>query len=218
MISASVRRRLYKGFMQIQELIQRSFRRARLLPGPIGFFRKLLLRFMGAQIGAGTTVPRCLMPWPHQVKIGKGCTFEPDIHFKFDGYWLPGPNILIGNRVFIGRAVELNIQGKIEIGDDTGIGSGCILTDHNHGTAPTDICMRDQPVEIAPIRIGRDVVVGVNTVILKGVQIGDGAVVGAGSVVAKSIPAGEIWIGNPARKIRDRGAAEDIREFRLHSG
>jgi acetyltransferase-like isoleucine patch superfamily enzyme len=64
--------------------------------------------------------------------------------------------------------------------------------------------MRDQPAEIAPIRIGRDVIVGVNSVILKGVEIGDGAVVAAGSVVTKSIPTNEIWGGNPARKIRDR--------------
>ncbi len=64
--------------------------------------------------------------------------------------------------------------------------------------------MRDQTMEIAPIIIGKDVIVGVNSVILRGVQIGDGAVVGAGSVVANSIPAGEIWVGNPAKKLRDR--------------
>ena len=51
---------------------------------------------------------------------------------------------------------------------------------------------------------GKDVIVGVNSVILKGIHIGDGAVVAAGSVVTKSIPANEIWGGNPARKISDR--------------
>jgi acetyltransferase-like isoleucine patch superfamily enzyme len=64
--------------------------------------------------------------------------------------------------------------------------------------------MRDQTMEIAPIIIGRDVIVGVNSVILRGVRIGDGAVVGAGSVVVGTVPAGEIWVGNPAKKLRDR--------------
>ena len=36
----------------------------------------------------------------------------------------------------------------------------------------------------------------------KGVTIGEHAIVGAGSVVAKDIPAGEIWAGNPAKKLR----------------
>lgn len=190
--------------MQIVEYVQRSRRRLALLPGLIQFLRKSLFRCLGARIGPGTILPRCLMPWPHQVQIGKDCTLEPDIYFKFDGYWQPGPSVIIGNHVFIGRGVEFNVQGKIEIGDDSGIGSGCVLADHNHATASVADRMRNQPVEIEAIWIGRDVIVGVNSVILKGVHLGDGAVVGAGSVVTRSIPANEIWGGNPARKIKER--------------
>jgi acetyltransferase-like isoleucine patch superfamily enzyme len=144
------------------------------------------------------------VPWPHQIQIGSGCVLEPDIYFKFDGYWHPGPSIVIGNHVFIGRGVEFNVQGRVEIGDDAGIGAGCVLADHNHSTAIEGSRMRDQTMEIAPIIIGRDVIVGVNSVILRGVRIGDGAVVGAGSVVVGTVPPGEIWVGNPAKKLRDR--------------
>jgi acetyltransferase-like isoleucine patch superfamily enzyme len=188
----------------MSELIQRLGRRLVLLPGPSALTRKIYLQLLGARIGTGTRVPRCSIAWPHQVQIGHRCILEPDIYFKFDGYWHPGPSIIVGNRVFIGRGVEFNVQGRIEIGDDSGIGSGCVLADHNHATAPVEDRMRDQAVEIEPINIGRDVIVGVNSVILKGVHIGDGAVIGAGSVVTKSIPPNEIWGGNPARKIRDR--------------
>jgi acetyltransferase-like isoleucine patch superfamily enzyme len=189
---------------QKTNLFQRLVRRIVLLPDPFSVSRKIYLQLLGAKIGAGTRVPRCNVPWPHQIQVGRGCILEPDIYFKFDGYWHPGPNIVIGNNVFIGRGVEFNVQGRVEIGDDSGIGSGCVLADHNHSTAIEGSRMRDQTMDIAPIIIGRDVIVGVNSVILRGVRIGDGAVVGAGSVVAATVPAGEIWVGNPARKLRDR--------------
>ena len=35
--------------------------------------------------------------------------------------------------------------------------------------------------------------------LLPGITIGEKAMIGAGSVVTKDIPAGELWIGNPAR-------------------
>jgi len=111
---------------------------------------------------------------------------------------------VIGNGVFIGRNVEFNVQGRIEIGDDCGIGSNVIFADHNHSDSMGSKRMRDQETETAPIRIGKNVLVGGNSVVLKGVQIGDGAVIGVGSVVTKSVPSNEIWGGVPARKIMDR--------------
>ena len=44
--------------------------------------------------------------------------------------------------------------------------------------------------------------IGAGSVVLPGLTIGEGAMVGAGSVVTKDIPAGEIWVGNPARFYR----------------
>jgi acetyltransferase-like isoleucine patch superfamily enzyme len=107
------------------------------------------------------------------------------------------------DRVFIGRCVEFNIQGRIQIGDDCLIASGCVFVDHDHGMDRTRP-MRGQIQDVRPIRIGSNVWIGANAVILKGIEIGDGAVVGAGSIVTKSIPGDEIWCGNPARKLRER--------------
>ena len=53
-----------------------------------------------------------------------------------------------------------------------------------------------------PIKIGDDVFIGANSIILKGVKIGSRSIIGAGSVVTKSIPADEIWAGNPAKFIK----------------
>ena len=64
--------------------------------------------------------------------------------------------------------------------------------------------MNTQAGVIAPIVVERDVWLGVNVVVLKGVRVGEGAIVGAGAVVTKSVPCGEIWGGVPARRIGQR--------------
>jgi acetyltransferase-like isoleucine patch superfamily enzyme len=53
-------------------------------------------------------------------------------------------------------------------------------------------------------RIGNRVSIGSNATILGGLTIGDGALIGAGSVVTKDVPPGEIWAGNPAKKLRSK--------------
>lgn len=53
-----------------------------------------------------------------------------------------------------------------------------------------------------PVRIGDDVFIGAECLILKGVTIGNKAIIGAGSVVTCDIPEGEIWAGHPARFVR----------------
>jgi len=172
--------------------------------------RKILLKLRGMQIGDGTVIPKCLVTWPHQVKIGKRCILQPDIFFNYDHYWTPGPSIRVGNRIFIGRGVEFNIKGGIDIGDDCLIASGCIFVDSNHGVLP-DLAMNQQPLVVCPIKIGNNAWIGARSIILKGVTIGEGSVIGAGSVVTKSIPAGEIWVGNPARF--KKKISESIRNF-----
>lgn len=52
-----------------------------------------------------------------------------------------------------------------------------------------------------PIRIGDNVWIGMNSVILQGVEIGDNTIIGAGSVVAKNIPRDCIAAGNPCKVI-----------------
>jgi carbonic anhydrase/acetyltransferase-like protein (isoleucine patch superfamily) len=60
----------------------------------------------------------------------------------------------------------------------------------------------------APVSIGDDVWLGMNTVVLKGVTIGRRTVVGAGSIVSRSLPEGVIAAGSPARVIREVDSAE----------
>ncbi len=49
----------------------------------------------------------------------------------------------------------------------------------------------------APVVIEDDVLIGVNSIILKGVTIGARSIIGAGSVVTKSVPSDCVACGNP---------------------
>ena len=54
----------------------------------------------------------------------------------------------------------------------------------------------------SPIKIEDDVLIGANSIILKGVTIGKRTIIGAGSVVTKSIPSDCVAAGNPCRVIK----------------
>ncbi len=172
--------------------------------------RKFWWQIQGAHFGVGTRVPRLAMTWPHQVAVGAHCALEEDIFFKYDGYWQPGPSIIIQDRVFIGKGCEFNIRKHIEIGSDSLIASGCKFIDHDHEMSVGEGPMRGLSCPEAAIVLEEDVWLGVNVVVLKGVTIGRGAVVGAGAVVTKPIPPYEIWAGIPARKIGERTRHECV--------
>jgi acetyltransferase-like isoleucine patch superfamily enzyme len=55
----------------------------------------------------------------------------------------------------------------------------------------------------SPIILEKNVWVGANTTILKGITIGENTVVGAMSLVNKNLPSNSVCAGNPAKKIKD---------------
>ncbi len=189
----------------LQKIIQRlgfAFR-FKLFNSFFSYTRRFWFSFLGMKIGKATHLPKLYITWPHQLSIGKNCNLERNINFKYDGPWLPGPRIIIGNTIFIGTNCEFNINEGITIGDDSLIASGCKFIDHDHGIDIGEP-MYKQYGSRARIAVGSDVWLGCNVIVLKGVTIEDGAIVAAGAVVTKSIPAFEIWGGVPAKKIGQR--------------
>ncbi|MFD5325519.1 acetyltransferase [Streptomyces sp. NPDC127092] len=51
-------------------------------------------------------------------------------------------------------------------------------------------------------RIGRGVYLGAGALVRENTEIGDGSLIGMGSNVLGNVPPGEVWVGNPARRLR----------------
>ncbi|WP_238555186.1 DapH/DapD/GlmU-related protein [Chryseobacterium sp. P1-3] len=66
-----------------------------------------------------------------------------------------------------------------------------------------DVKQRNEGLEYArPIKVGDNVWLGGNVVVLPGVSIGNNSVIGAGSVVTKDIPDNVVAVGNPCTVVK----------------
>ena len=165
--------------------------------------RTAFWRAQGMHIGRDVRFSKLEVTWPHKISLGDGCSLEHATYLNAAGPYSEGVSISIGEGVFIGTGCEFNITGGLTIGRCSLVAAGTRIIDHNHGTA-ADAYIKNQPETSAPVRIGEDVWIGANAVILQGVTIGDGAIVAAGSVVTRSVAPYTVVAGCPARPKRDR--------------
>lgn len=134
-----------------------------------------------------------------KVTVGDACEVNQGVELNpFGG------SIRIARRVWLGPYVVIYGQGGVEIGEQTLVSMHCTILSSNHGVPPIGELIRDKEDELLPTKIGRDVWIGANAVILGGVAIGDGAVIAAGAVVNRDVAAGAVVAGVPAREIRKR--------------
>lgn len=70
-----------------------------------------------------------------------------------------------------------------------------------------------------PIKIGDDVYIGNNVLLLPGVKIGSNVVIGAGAIVSRDIPDNSVAVGIPAKVIKTADEYFDkIQKESLHLG
>lgn len=111
-------------------------------------------------------------------------------------------SIVIGSNVSM-TGVTITSKKRIEIGDHTMLVNVIIINTDFHVPWPPekrfDLIGSEYDQEV---RIGKNVWIATNAIILKGVSIGDNSIIGAGSVVTDDIPKNVLAVGNPAKIVR----------------
>ncbi|MBI5383782.1 MAG: acyltransferase [Verrucomicrobia bacterium] len=146
-----------------------------------------------ANVTIGNDVTFISHPAANLVGLSKRCSLAADSEARLaigEGSGFSGVSIYCTTEIVIGQFLVCG--GNVSIWD----------TDFH----PLDYAARRRndrgAIVRKPVRIGDDVFLGAQVIVLKGVQVGDRAVVAAGSVVTRDIPADEIWGGNPARFLK----------------
>ncbi|WCG36335.1 2,3,4,5-tetrahydropyridine-2,6-dicarboxylate N-acetyltransferase [Companilactobacillus farciminis] len=126
------------------------------------------------------------------------------------------PGAIIRDQVSIGENAVIMMGAVINIGAEIGdksmidmgavLGGRAIVGKNSHIGANAVLAGVVEPASAQPVRIGDNVIVGANAVVLEGVQVGDNAVVGAGAIVTKDVAENEVVAGVPAKvlKVKDQ--------------
>lgn len=120
---------------------------------------------------------------------------------------IPVPSrISLGNQVYIGpNATLYSALADIVISDFVIIGPNVTIITGDHridvvGKHMCDVHDEDKlPDQDAKVVIEKDVWIGSNVVILKGVTVGTGSVIAAGSIVTRNIPPYTVYIPGKSR-------------------
>ena len=175
----------------------------RLARGSASRARNIWFRLLGVDISGYVWLRRVSIPrqWS-DVRLEAGVALDEGVALVCSGAARPG-KLTVGERTYVNRHTILMAAEQVVIGRDCLIGPNCYITDADHDTKHGRL-MREQPLFTKPVRIGHDVWLGANVVVLKGVTIGDGAVIGAGAIVTADVPPNAIAAGAPARVVRQR--------------
>jgi acetyltransferase-like isoleucine patch superfamily enzyme len=155
-------------------------------------------RLRGARLGGKSRIGRaCRIVRPWRLHAGKRVQLEHQVYIKITS---EEAKIELGDEVFIGFGVVLNILDSLSLGNHVLIAPGCFITDHHHKRGAHDR-IAAQGCESAPVIIEDDVWLGANAVVLPGIRIGRGAIIGAGAVVTHDVEPMAIVVGVPAKRI-----------------
>lgn len=143
-----------------------------------GNLRNKLLKFAGFKIGLGTRINSGFHFDSNNIKIGKNVVINHFFNFFDAG---KGARLTIEDNVFIGPNCHIAAMSH-EIGDEN---------------------QRAGKTYVKDVVVGRGTWIGADVKILPGITIGSGCVIGVGSVVTKDTEDNSLYVGVPARKVKD---------------
>ena len=127
-----------------------------------------------------------------------GANFKAFTHVRFSfGY-----NMEVGDGVVIHRHVLLDDRGGIEIGNDSSVSDFANVYSHSHNIVDGRI------VYLPKTMIGRGARITYHATVLAGTHVADDSMVGAGSMLTRSTEPHWVYVGVPARKIKEKSAEE----------
>mmetsp|Transcript_12877 Transcript_12877/g.14523 ORF Transcript_12877/g.14523 Transcript_12877/m.14523 type:complete len:288 (-) Transcript_12877:106-969(-) len=103
--------------------------------------------------------------------------------------------------------------GGIFIGKETNIQDGCIITSNHDHTRIGDHVTVGHCAQIHSAIVESNSLIGMGAILNKGSKVESMAFVAAGAVIGKNqvVKNGELWVGNPAKKLRDLSKTEKER-------
>jgi acetyltransferase-like isoleucine patch superfamily enzyme len=135
------------------------------------------------------------------LRLGRGTIVSSFTKIKCtDGHVVTGIKCGFGTGCFIAAG-----KGGITMGDHAIIGPNVSAIAHNYKYERVSEPLENQGETSLGIRIGRNVWIGANCVILDGSEIGENSIVVAHSLVNRRFPPNSIIQGNPARVVLKRG-------------
>lgn len=129
---------------------------------------------------------------------GLGCERKEDgelVKFTHLGGVVIGDNVEIGANCQIARGALSNtvIGNGVKINGLTFIAHNCILG--------KNVLMTGHSMLAGSVKVEENATLYSHSIVRQQKTIGKGAVIGMGSVVISDVPAGETWVGNPAKKL-----------------
>ena len=162
---------------------------------------KIRLINANVQFGPGVRVDRGVLI---RTKEGGAITIGADTHIWPNAIIeARGGSIVIGARGLVNAGCYIVATEQIAIGADALIAEYTTIRDQDHGHNASGVTYAEQGRVSAVITIGDNVWIGAKATVTKGVDIPAGSIIGANAVVTRSLTGGRIYVGIPARPLKE---------------
>ena len=135
---------------------------------------------------------------PESTRVWQFCVILPKA--KIGEYCNICSHCLVENEAVVGNGCTIKngvqVWDGIELEDNVFVGANVSFTNDKYPQS------HNTQWVLLKTKVCKSATIGAGSTILPGLTIGEGAMIGAGSVVTKNVPAGELWMGNPARFVR----------------